>query len=380
MRILLWAPFGAGTHYWGPGTSAYRLYRSNKDQEVRVTLVHGSSRQGAFPTVYDEQIQIGNLEKKGLFNVVLFLIKSTFWILRHRKKYDVFHGLTAYFYTFIPALLFSSGNKKAFIKITGVSGGFTNNGNLSKILGFSALRKHQSNRMSGYFSVSSDISKSLVEQGIDRARVFYIPNGVDTDRFTPADSGEKSALRKANGIQDVFTICYIGGLTSNKRILPIVEATHDLIEQGLSLQFLIVGPDRENGIIETEISSYISKHNLKDACIRIEHTTDPELYFKVSDVFVLNSKFEGLSNSLLEAMSSGLPCVASPASGTTDLIENEKTGYLTDGSSSDISKKISLLYSDQDLYKRISINARDKILNGFSVDFVWGQHIKLFEK
>ena len=67
MRIILWAPSGAGTHYWGPGTSAYRLYRLNKNLDIKVTLVHGTDRQGDFPGVYDEQVQSGNLEGAGKF-------------------------------------------------------------------------------------------------------------------------------------------------------------------------------------------------------------------------------------------------------------------------------------------------------------------------
>lgn len=378
MRILLWAPFGAGTHYWGPGTSAYRLYKANKDASIKITLIHGSARQELFPNVYHEQIKIGDLEKKNLLNVILYLIRSIIWILRNRRNYDVFHGLTAYFYTFLPALFFSSRKGRVYIKITGVSGGFTNNGLLSSLTGFSKLRKSKANALSGYISVSSDITKSLIQQGIDESKVFYVPNGVDTERFCVIDSVEKAALRKTERIENVFTICYIGGLTKNKRVLSTLLAIHELLEKGYKIQFLIVGPDRSEGIVETEISEYISKYGLEDVCIRVKHTSTPELYFKTSDVFVLNSEFEGLSNSLLEAMACGLPCIASPASGTVDLIEDGVTGFLTDGSSLQIADKIALLYNNQSLYSKISGDVRKKIVQQFSVDFILNQHVRLF--
>src|SRR5699024_8239318 len=141
MKIILWAPFGAGTHYWGPGTSAYRLYRLNKNPDIKVTLVHGTDRQGNFPDVYDEQVQLGNLEGAGIFKKLMFLINSFLWILKNHKKYDVLHGLGPFWDTFFPALLFSLLGGKSFIKITGDKAGFSNNSRLSKLTGISYLRR-----------------------------------------------------------------------------------------------------------------------------------------------------------------------------------------------------------------------------------------------
>ena len=93
MRILLWAPFGAGTHYWGPGTSAYRLYKNNKDKNVKVTLVHGSKSQDIFSDVYDEQIRIGNIDNKSLFSYLVYLYKSYRWIKRIIKNMMLFMEL-----------------------------------------------------------------------------------------------------------------------------------------------------------------------------------------------------------------------------------------------------------------------------------------------
>src|SRR5690606_34200058 len=126
------------------------------------------------------------------------------------------------------------------------------------------------------------------------------------------------------------------------------------------------------------IGKYITQHNLQNSCIRIDHTAQPEVYFNISDIFVLNSEFEGLSNSLLEAMACGLPCIASPASGTVDLIEDNINGFLIDGSSTQIAKKIEVLYQDKMLYALMSKQAREKIMNGYSVDYVLTAHLRLF--
>lgn len=379
MHILLWAPLGAGTHYWGPGTSAYRLYKRNRDKNVKVTLVHASNSQDIFDDVFDEQIQIGDIENKTILNNIIYFVKSFWWIRKNYGNYDVFHGITAYIHAFLPALFFTRYKKTAYIKLTGQHGGFGNNSFFSKIIGFRRLRLKNANTLAGYISISSDITKNLVKSGIKLEKIHYIPNGVNTDVFFPLDKEEKEKLRSEKKLKNRFTVSYIGGLTQNKRVIDTVKAIHSLLNKNYDIQLLIVGPDRSGGVADGEILEYINKYSLSDNCIRIEHTSNPDIYFKVSDVFVLNSEFEGLSNSLLESMASGLPCVASPASGTVDLIEDGITGFLTDGSAGQIEEKIAILYNDDSLRMQISSTARKKILERFSVDYIWQEHLKLFK-
>lgn len=380
MKILLWAPFGAGTHYWGPGTSAYRLYQNNKDKNIKITLVHSSSLQSQFPEVYSKQIKIGNLEKKSTFNSIVFIIKSLIWIIKNHHKYDVFHGISAFYFTFIPAILFTYYKKNAFIKITGQRGGFGSNSKISKLLGISTFRIKMANRITGYISISSDITKILKENGVHENKIHYIPNGVDTSRFYPLSDEEKTKLRNSLGVNNIFTIAYIGGLTENKRVIEIVKALELLITRGLKIQLLIVGPDRSGGIVIKEICNYVESHNLTDNCIYIAHTSEPEIYFTASDLFVLNSEHEGLSNSLLEAMASGLPCIGTKASGTVDLIEEGYNGYFTDSTPQQIADKVDILYSNKKNYSKASNNARKKIEDKYSSEFIFNKHIQLFKK
>lgn len=379
MRILLWAPFGAGTHYWGPGTSAFRLYKNLKDKNVKVTLVHASDFQGDFPDVYHEQVQLGSIDNKSKMAFIKYLISSYLWIKKNHHKYDAFHGITAYFHTFLPALFFNKYNKNSFLKLSGEYGGFGSNSRLSTFLGMKRLRLKRANTLRGYISISSNITSNLLNSGIKKDKIFYIPNGVDTEKFSPVSDIEKSNKKIEAGFEDIFTICYIGGLTENKNVMETVKAVHHLVDKGFDLQFLIVGPDRSGGKEENKINRYISEHNLEEVCIRINHTDNPESYYSFSDIFVLNSKFEGLSNSLLEAMSSGLPCVAYPASGTVDLVEDGYNGFLTNGTAKQIIEKVKTIMEDDKLYKEMSDRCRKIIEKEFAVDIVLSKHIELFK-
>lgn len=378
MRIMLWAPFGAGTHYWGPGTSAYRLYRLNDDPNVEVTLVHGTARQDSFPEVYAEQIKISDLEGASLLGKLVFLVKSLFWVFRNRKNYDVMHGLGPFWDTFFPALLFVKLGGKSYVKITGDNAGFRNNSLVSRLTGVSYLRKKNANNITGYISISNVITESLKNVGINENKIHEIPNGVDVHRFYPLKKVEKQALREELGLRNVFTFIFCGGLSHRKRVMETVQAAHKLIsEKKHDVQLLVVGPDRSGEDIEGQLKKYISDNNLEKEIILVGSTNKPELYYQASDAYILASKSEGMSNSLLEAMACGLPSIVTKISGSEDLIDDGVHGVYTSGEPEDIAEKMKWLYMDSESLTK-GINAKDKIIKEYAAEVVLDKHLNAF--
>lgn len=380
MKIILWAPYGAGTHYWGPGTSAFRLYKNLNDRNIQVTLIHATDYQDDFPEVFYEQIKIGSIDDKKTTSILLFLIKSLLWLYKNRKNYDVLHGITAFYYTFIPSVFFSKLGGKVFIKITGGNGGFGSNSKISNLIGLTKFRETLANSISGYISISSFISNNLLTHGITKDKVFYIPNGVNTKLFHPITSSEKIKLRKKHKILDKFTFVYVGGLTPNKRILNIIEAMSILKKSGYSTcQLLIVGPDRSNGLIEKEINDRVDKLDILEQVVRRDFTEQPELFYQMSDAFILVSQMEGMSNSLLEAMSCGLPAIVTKISGSEDLINDEFNGLFTDGTSEDIANCMMLFIEEKIDIKQMKLNTRARIEKKHSDAAILNKHIRLFK-
>ena len=379
MKIILWAPFGAGTHYWGPGTSAYRLYRLNKNPDIKVTLVHGTDRQGDFPDVYDEQVQLGNLEGAGIFKKLMFLISSFLWIVKNHKKYDILHGLGPFWDTFFPALLFTQLGGKSFIKITGQTAGFSNNSRLSRLTGISYLRRKNATKITGYLSLSKQITSLLQKAGIQHETIHKIPNGVDIQRFYPISRPDKLIIRTDLNIKNVYTFMYCGGLTYGKRIVETIQAAHHLIVNDVrDFQLLVVGPDRSKQNLQAKLEEYIKDNNLQDHVILVGSTNTPELYFQASDAFILASKSEGMSNSLLEAMACGLPSIVTKISGSEDLIDEGVHGLFTSGEPEDIARCMLTLYSDVNAHN-MGAKAKEKIDREYAAEVIWTKHLKLFK-
>ncbi|MGM7552409.1 glycosyltransferase family 4 protein [Myroides odoratimimus] len=383
MRILLWAPYGAGTHYWGPGTSAFRLYKDiNAKHNVKVTLIHASKLQKEFPDTYVSQIKVGDLENVGAFGKILYLVKSLLWILKNYRDFDIVHGISGYIFTFIPLVFFEILGIPTVIKITGENGGFQNNSLISRVIGFSFLRKKSSHLISSYISISTEITNILLRNKIKKEKIRFIPNGVDTSRFYPIERKSVQISRKKLSVDDKFTICYVGGLTENKRVFEVVSAVINLRNRkGFDIQFLIVGPDRSNGAIEDKISELIKSESNenKNAIKRILHTTSPEIFLQISDVFILNSRAEGLANSLLEAMSTGLFCLVTKVSGSSDLILSDKSGFFMDGSILHVEHSIERVYKLWNDNKELGKVNRKIILDNYDSILIGDKHIKLFQ-
>lgn len=100
---------------------------------------------------------------------------------------------------------------------------------------------------------------------------------------------------------------------------------------------------------------------------------------KTAKMFVMTSEFEGMSNSLIEAMAIGLPCISTKVSGATDLINNANNGFLVDqGDVAEIAKSMSLIADDDQVAYNIGMEA-SKVYSLLNIDIISSKWISLFD-
>lgn len=376
MNILLWAPHGAGEHYWGPGISAYRLYKTGLPKNVKLYLAHGSKHQKLYPDVFENTYFVSGLSK-GYFSNLIFLVRSYLWIKKNHRKFNVVHVLDGHEISFRPALWFESLGVPAFCKITGDRGGLVGHSKISQLLGIAKRRKAKLNNLSGYIAISDVIRENLLNAEVVEDKIFDIPNGVNEAVFKPVYDKEKANLRKKHNLKEKFTVLFVGGVSKRKQCLMLVKAFHQsLASTKNNMQLILLGPDRD-GIELQNIMKYIEKNNLSDSIIYIPYSSIPHEYFQLSDVFCLPSKSEGMSNALLEAMSTGLPSIVTPISGSKDLVHDGYNGTLIK-KETDLSNAIKFYYLNQKISVNHGNNARKLILKKYSSLVVLTKHIDLF--
>jgi glycosyltransferase involved in cell wall biosynthesis len=150
-------------------------------------------------------------------------------------------------------------------------------------------------------------------------RVELIPNGVDTRRFAPPVSGPEPTARGP------WQVLYVGRLSKEKNLSTLVRAAASLRGR-LPLRLVLVG---DGPLRESLAAEALAAGVAIDFRGVVDQRVLPQLY-AAADAFVLASFTEGHSKVLLEAMSTGLPCVASDCDGNRSLVAQERTGLLFD--------------------------------------------------
>lgn len=174
--------------------------------------------------------------------------------------------------------------------------------------------------------VSHAESQALLSAGIvDPTRVQVIWNGIDTARFTPEHTS-RSEVREELGLgADAYIAITICRLFRPRDFGTLLTAFRDVVLKVGSAHLLIVG----DGPLRAEVESQVQALRLSSHVHLLGMRRDVPRVLQASDVLVLSSKgWEGLPLTVLEAMASALPVVASDVGGTREAVQDGETGYL----------------------------------------------------
>ncbi len=173
--------------------------------------------------------------------------------------------------------------------------------------------------------VSPELKKKIVELSISEHKVRVIPNGVDSERFTPTD---KASCRRRLGLpSDRKIVLFVGKLDTVKGIEYLLEATAEIRAACQNLFIAIVGdgPLYQSLIRKTQeldLTGLVTFFGAKP------HEEIP-LWMNSCDLFCLPSLREGWPCVIMEALACGKPVVASRVGGVPEIV-NEKNGFLVE--------------------------------------------------
>jgi sugar transferase (PEP-CTERM/EpsH1 system associated) len=182
--------------------------------------------------------------------------------------------------------------------------------------------------ISRYVAVSAHIRQWLVDStGIPADRVHRIYNGVDTRRFSPP-SDRGNGLRGVAASNTPVTIGTIGRLEPVKDQTTLARAFTTLMKRRPDLRtrarLKIVG----GGSLQVAIEAVLRDGECLESAALTGYRDDVPEQLRAMDIFVLPSLNEGISNTILEAMATGLPVVASAVGGNVELVADGVNGRL----------------------------------------------------
>ena len=213
-------------------------------------------------------------------------------------------------------------------------------------------------------SVSSRLADRMSrEVRIPRERIHVIRNGVNLARFAarPASDARTRLGVSASGV----VLGAAGRLVDVKDHATLIDAVHLLRQRGRDVGAVIAG----EGPLRPDLQGRISQLGLERNVRLLGHRGDVENVFSGIDVFVQPSKSEGMSNTILEAMASGLPVIATHVGGADELVIDGETGTLVPPSDPlPLANAIDRLVADAALRHSMGAASRARAHEQFSLE------------
>jgi glycosyltransferase involved in cell wall biosynthesis len=205
--------------------------------------------------------------------------------------------------------------------------------------------------------------------GVKPEKITVIPNGIDADYFNSIPRDEN--LRESFGIKpkDTAIIC-VANLHPNKGHQYLLEAFETVFQEQQNIHLLIVGDGEEKENLLNQTSNYSSKNNIHF----LGRRNDVPQLLKISDIFVLPTLFEGMSNAIMEAMASSLPIITTDIPENRALIEHKASGMLTPPENTQsLSTVIQDLLNNTTLRENFGKEAKKTIEERFSLEKIADQ-------
>ncbi|MBS0326414.1 MAG: TIGR03088 family PEP-CTERM/XrtA system glycosyltransferase [Proteobacteria bacterium] len=232
-----------------------------------------------------------------------------------------------------------------------------------------------------YVALSRDLERYLVDAvGVPAKRISRIVNGVDTERFAPAPV---RAGIPGSPFNDPRLIVFgaVGRLQPVKNPALLARAFAKLVRESPDLRakarlaIIGEGPERiavERTLAEAGIAELAWLPGARD---------DVAAILRGFDVFVLPSIAEGISNTILEAMASGLPVIATAVGGNAELVDHAATGEIVPAQDVDALAAAMKRYAAEPERARAHGEAgRARALQRFSLDAMVGEYTALYDR
>jgi glycosyltransferase involved in cell wall biosynthesis len=369
MRVMhIFGKFGLG----GAEVGALRLIQSLHSQEIEHAICNmrlNVSERGDLPTgirFYSLGVERSNR--------VAFV--KLFWLLR-KTRTDIAHAnnLAPWFDVAVASRL---AGCKCVETFHGIEEEIRRLSEKKRLILKMAMRLTKS--VTAVSSVSRDKLEELT--GIKSDQVRVIENGVDTNFFKPLSSQfQREELRRSLDLPEkALLIGCVGALRPVKDHVGLLQAFakfQSIIEDQTAREnYLVLVGD---GALMPELREISRGLKTGDRVLFLGRRTDVARILPALDIFVLNSKTEGMSYAMLEAMASGLPIIATDVGANRELISHGMEGYLyPPGDLNSLVNYLISLHDNESLLFKMKDRARAKVVNHFSLERMVSSYSQLY--
>lgn len=204
------------------------------------------------------------------------------------------------------------------------------------------------------------------ELGMAADALEVIPNGVDTERFSPNPQARAETRQKLGAKPETLVVGTVSRLDPVKDHSTLLRAAEMALGKVPDLRLVIVGDGPQRRMIDGELSC---KPELWQRTVLTGDVRNVADWLTGFDVFVLPSLSEGMSNTLLEAMAVGVAPVATSVGGNPEVIEDGHSGLLVQPRNAEqICNCLVQMAGAADWRSELGMNARERVVARFSVE------------
>ncbi len=328
----------------------------------KVDWWHGTTRVISLPIrVFGEEYPFN---VASLISLIAYLVVATLagTIEVLKKRLDVILGIYAFPQGLVAIIVGQLTRRKVAILTDGGDVDVYLDNRWARPIIMACLR-----RATAVTALNRSKSDRLLSLGIEPLLCPTI--GINTSRFgyVPFPQKEK------------WLILYAGRLNREKRPEVLIAACDRLHNDGIDLKLFVVG----DGPLRDEIAETVARRDLTDIVILTGHISHSQIHqlFRKCAVFVLPSKREGVSVSLLEAMSSGCICIVSDIRDNRDVIQDMFNGIVFhSGDVDDLVNKLRWVLSNPSELALIANNAREVVQRDYSLESVGNTLLHLMSR
>ncbi|CAN2048985.1 Glycosyltransferase, exosortase A system-associated [Candidatus Magnetomoraceae bacterium gMMP-1] len=210
-------------------------------------------------------------------------------------------------------------------------------------------------------AISEGIKNELVKNGVNKEKIFIIPNGVDSLKFSPVI--KSTLIEKKYNLNSYKIIGFIGMIRKIEGLSLAIKSLPQILEKKSNVKFMLVGSGDEVKNLKNLVNQLGIQHNVI-FCGKVPHEKVKD-YYSVIDILIyprIDARVNHMVTPLkpLEAMSMKKVILASDVGGLKELIDHEKTGYLfRRNNKKDFVKKSIVLLNNDEFCRNLGHNARD---------------------
>lgn len=376
----------------GQGVQVEELCRELARRSVDATiLTAGQGRMPRWESLHGYRVRRLRADIPGLsprlrpgrFRSEIFGLKALVWLLLHGWRTQIIHAhaLSDALYT---SWLFARLRRVPLIfemTLLGTDDAASFAANPNR---FSRLRNALFRRCDGFVAISPALARVYHDAGLPPEKLRIIPQGVDTERFRPAD--DPRALRaRLNLPERGALVTFVGSLIERKGIDVLLRAWTSIHARHPDATLLLVGvhefPDdaQAAAFLRAQLDALPGAARERALLIGVQEAV--EHWLRAADLFVFPSRREGFGTVMIEAMACGLPCVVAELPDITDFIfgdDGEAGAVVPQGDSETLAARVNGLLADPQRMRALGDAARRRAVERFALTRVADDYLDFY--